>query len=46
MIASISGILKSKSNVQVVVEVNSIGYSLNVSNLTISKITINLSVIY
>ena len=38
MIASISGILKSKTNVQVVVEVNGIGYSLNVSNLTISKI--------
>ena len=38
MIASISGVLKSKSNVQVVVEVNGIGYSLNVSNLTFSKI--------
>ncbi len=37
MIASISGVLKSKSNVQVVVEVNGIGYSLNVSNLTFSK---------
>ena len=38
MIASISGVLKSKSSVNVVVEVNGIGYSLNVSNLTISKI--------
>ena len=38
MIASISGVLKSKSTVQAVVEVNGIGYSLNVSNLTTSKI--------
>ena len=38
MIASISGVLKSKSTVQAIVEVNGIGYSLNVSNLTISKI--------
>ncbi len=38
MIASISGVLKSKSTVQAIVEVNGIGYSLNVSNLTTSKI--------
>ena len=38
MIASISGILKNKLDNNVVIEVNGIGYNLNVTNITISKI--------
>ena len=38
MIASISGVLKIKSKSSIIVEVNGIGYYLNVTNLTVSKL--------